>query len=645
MTNKKSFSQLCDLAKALTNDSDEDDISQVYFGARDSDLSSANIEKLLKIVAGRIRVSIPAVRADYKTLRVAAKKDRGAGKAAAAAQRAIDAGKTPIFVADDDFDDVAREAWGTIVNESRAGEFLFQHGSDLARLDIDATTGRCTVTDLSPARFRATLAERMVWLESAGDDDYRGVTPPRDVAEVMFHGKRPAELAKLLAVHHSPFFIRDADGTPILIDKPGYHESGHYYDPVGLNLAPVPANPSDSDVRDALALIFDAFGDFPFDDGKGRTHASKAHLLALLLHFFVRPLIDGPTPIFGVTKTKPRTGAGLLLSSTFLIGTGEAGKPQPKAKDDDELRKTVVAVLRSGAPYLWLDNLHGTLDSSTLAALSTATVWRDRLLGSSDAPEFPVDLALIVTGNQLRVSNEIAQRMVPIRLDARGDPTKRTGFRHKQLLHYVTATRSALVHAVLTLVARWIADGSPAYRGKALEGFEAWSSVIGGILASTGVPGFLSNLEIMREGGNEEDSAKRAFVSAWLEQDGFGKKRSIGDPDDAKSGSLVTLIDDETIAIPLTGHTGPDRARSLAAVLRGMEDESFVIDDIKSFSGDVFVRIERSAKGHSYWLEAGDRAGALVDQRTMRLEQFPAFVSGMLEFLEWVDRAPDGEGG
>jgi len=212
-THKKTFAQLCAAAGKLTPDSDDDERDQIFIDAAAAQLSAAKVEKLLKIISEKTGTTMLPLRADFKTFRVAIKKDRGSGKMAEAVKRANDAGKVAVFVNVDDHDDVARDAWQAIIEKSTDGNFLFQHGSDLARLDVDALTAGAKVVDLNAPKFRAALAEHIVWYESTGED-YRGVAPPLDVANVMFHaGNRPATLAQLVGVHDTPFFLRDEDAS------------------------------------------------------------------------------------------------------------------------------------------------------------------------------------------------------------------------------------------------------------------------------------------------------------------------------------------------------------------------------------------------------------------------------------------------
>jgi len=76
--------------------------------------------------------------------------------------------------------------------------------------------------------------------------------------------------------------------------------------------------------------------------------------------------------------------------------------------------------------------------------------------------------------------------------------------------------RSALVHAALTLIQAWIADGRPLHETR-LGSFEKWSEVMGGVLEVAGIPGFLGNLNELYEASDSDGQTWREFTGAWWE--------------------------------------------------------------------------------------------------------------------------------
>jgi hypothetical protein len=132
----------------------------------------------------------------------------------------------------------------------------------------------------------------------------------------------------------------------------------------------------------------------------------------------------------------------------------------------------------------------------------------------------PIRCIWIATGNNPEFSNEMARRLVRIRLDAHVErPWQRAGFRHPDLMIWVRANRVRLVAACLTICQAWLAAGRP--RGaRTIGSYENWAQVLGGVLDVAGVEGFLGNLDEMLEASDGEGAVWRSFVSAWWDRFG-----------------------------------------------------------------------------------------------------------------------------
>jgi hypothetical protein len=278
-------------------------------------------------------------------------------------------------------------------------------------------------------------------------------------------------------------------------------------------------------LRTARSLLLDdLLGDFPFT-----SEAERAHALALLLLPFVRPLIEGPTPLHLVEKPMPGTGATLLVDAIAVVATGHSASIMTEGRDEEEWRKRITAKLREAPLMVVIDNLRRPLDAAPVAAALTAPYWEDRILGRSDIIRIPVRCAWVATGNNPQLSNEIARRAVRIRLDAHMDrPWQRDGFRHPNLLTWVHAHRGSLVSACLTLGRAWVEAGRPRDRRATLGSFESWSETMGGILDVAGVPGFLANAEELYELSDAEGTLWRSFVAAWWDRFGTAEV-GVGD--------------------------------------------------------------------------------------------------------------------
>jgi len=176
----------------------------------------------------------------------------------------------------------------------------------------------------------------------------------------------------------------------------------------------------------------------------------------------------------------------------------------------------------------------------------------------------------------------MARRLVRIRLDANLErPWQRGGFRHPDLMVWIRANRARIVAACLTLCQAWIAAGKP--RGtKTIGSYENWAQVIGGVLETVGIPGFLGNLEDMMAASDSEGAGWSAFIAAWWDRFGTASVLSADLFD-------VAMVCDP--APPISG--GTDRAQKTAfgKAISRMRDRVFRI-------GTVSVRVRKDGIEH-----------------------------------------------
>ena len=274
----------------------------------------------------------------------------------------------------------------------------------------------------------------------------------------------------------------------------------------------VGAEPTAAQLQAARDLLcMDLIGEFPF---VGQTE--RAHAVALLLLPFVRDLIDGPTPLHLIEKPTAGTGGSLLADVLLRPALGRTLSVMTAGREADEWRKRITAVLSESPVAVLFDNMR-RLDSDDLSAALTARVWKDRRLGATCVVHLPVRCAWIATANNPALTFEVMRRTVRIRLDAGLDrPWLRDGFRHPDLAAWATAHRGPLVAAALTLVQCWLARGRPDGTHPLLGTYEVWSRVLGGILETAGILGFLSNLATFYEDVvDTETQAWHALVAAW----------------------------------------------------------------------------------------------------------------------------------
>ena len=389
---------------------------------------------------------------------------------------------------------------------------LFVRAGQLTRIGMDENGRPKTETvDEDVLAHVATRAANFV-----STSEKRGtvaVKPPSHALCDLIHAPNWPGLPPLAGIVTSPVIAPNGE----LVTTPGYMADARLYYHESQTFILPDTTPTPATVTNAVSLLLDVLlGDFPFTD-----QSSRANALALLLLPFVRPYIDGPTPLHLIDAPAAGTGKTLLgriIASVFLPG----GPPLSSAptnrsgSDDEEWRKKLASALRGGGPFCFIDNISGTLASPTLDAILTAREWTDRELGRMSMVTMPVLCTFIGTANNVTVGGDTDRRTVWIRIDSKVErPEDRGGFKIADIEEFVREERPRLLAAVLTLLRAWIDAKRPKWTGSPVGSFERWSSAIGGILDVAGVSGFLGNREEMHNRLDPEREKWTTFFHAW----------------------------------------------------------------------------------------------------------------------------------
>src|SRR5690606_10325107 len=310
-----------------------------------------------------------------------------------------------------------------------------------------------SVQMLDNGSLTGILADTADWLR-VGRETLTHVTPPQDVTrDVLTLGEWP-DLPGLDGIVGCP--TAGPDGA--LHDTAGYSPQTRLYYASWVDYPRLTP-------EEALRVLLDELlVDFPFHDA-----ASRANALGLALLGFVRPLINGATPLHLVDAPIAGTGKGLLADVLIYISTGHWPGSMSAGRDDDEWRKRLTSTLIRGESHIYIDNIDQTLASASLATALTQHVWHDRLLGQTRTVAIPLRQIWCANGNNVNLSDEIARRTIWIRLDANSEkPWLRSGFKHPDLREWVAQNRPLLVGACIALVQAWLDAGRPS--GTAVKG-------------------------------------------------------------------------------------------------------------------------------------------------------------------------------
>ena len=382
---------------------------------------------------------------------------------------------------------------------------LFVRAGILVRIDGQGRAQALIASSLRGELDRAADHVKEEWKTDENGERQRVTTPARP----------PTDVANdILALPSLPFpGLRGIAYVPQVLPG-GAILARDGYDPetgLLLRLHGLEGIQTDLPLEKAKKLLVDELlGDFPFiDDG------SRAHAVAMLLQPFVLPLITGPTPLYLIDAPTRGTGKTLLSQTIGLIVLGSAPPVMTLVSTGDEIDKRITASLLEGDVIVVVDNISTRLASDKLAAVLTTRRYRGRRLGASEMLTVDNDATWVATGNNVEVSDEMARRIMPIRLDTGTErPELRSHFRHADLLAFANQHRPQLVGACLSLIGSWVEAGMP--EGEERVGsFESWAAVMGGILAHAGVPGLLGGRERFTVQADRETTEWAALCGAW----------------------------------------------------------------------------------------------------------------------------------
>lgn len=355
-----------------------------------------------------------------------------------------------------------------------AGAALVEHGETYQRgarlVDVLRTPDGPVIRGLGPASLRLVLARAADWCRVQADAEGGTrlvlIQPPSDVAlAVCEAGAWP--VPSLAGISSGP-----------LVRPDGTVASAAGYDPMTRWWSE--ADPSDwipdpstlcREVADvALDELRDLLRDYPV-----ATQADRSSMLSGLLTAVARTAIVGPVPLHLIHATTPGSGKTLWVDVVSLIATGSHAARMPPSDDEDEERKRITSILLSGAPVVLIDNVSGAVGSTALDAMLTASVWTDRVLGSSEMIRLPVTCSIYATGNNVSVRGDLARRTIPARLEPTEErPEARADLPDLEAL--ARTDRARLLRSALTVVLSYLREPER-IDCRTIGSYSAWSRV------------------------------------------------------------------------------------------------------------------------------------------------------------------------
>jgi hypothetical protein len=292
----------------------------------------------------------------------------------------------------------------------------------------------------------------------------------------------------------------------------------------------LPEWPRLKDAEVALSLLREAFRTFPFADAdrsydpildvevvdpdRPARRDESVFLNSLMTavcraSLWLAPVINAPA------VSGAGSGKGLLVRAACAIAFGTRPRAFTAGHDHQELDKRIVAELVAAAPALFLDNVNGVvLRSDTLASVLTERPARVRMLGETRMVVLNSTAFIVVTGNGLTISEDLARRFVLCELDAGcEDPETRpfaSGFLEK-----IEQRRAELLGTALTIWRWGRQNARDLVRGRPLGSFETWCEWVRDPLLTLGCCDPVERIEVVKGRDPHRQRIVELFRTWW----------------------------------------------------------------------------------------------------------------------------------
>jgi hypothetical protein len=322
--------------------------------------------------------------------------------------------------------------------------------------------------------------------------------------------------------------IMRSDGS--IVSAGGYDNATQIYcdAPPIVNVV---EDPTEEQAKQALLRLRRAFRTFPFADAvmvkEGEIDVvdldqppglfeSSCH--AALLTAAARPsLWVAPGTVITAPKLSGSgSGKGLLVRAIAMIAFGITPKPFPFGDSRAEFDKRLVAALLSGQPMVFIDNVNSALlRSDTMNSMLTERPSQLRVLGESRMLEVNTAATIVLTGNALKVTQDLARRFIWIDIDPKMDNPDTRPFRPGFLQH-INGRRIQLLTAALTILRWGRLNAGQIGHGLPVGSFEDWAEWVRDPLLALGCRDIAEGIRQAKESDPDRQKVAELFATWHL---------------------------------------------------------------------------------------------------------------------------------
>ena len=249
-----------------------------------------------------------------------------------------------------------------------------------------------------------------------------------------------------------------------------------------------------------------------------RDRASRDNYVAWLLTNLFPTHFCGLKPAAIFDANRPQVGKTMLGTCAAAVSTVQPITTVTYTPNDEEFEKKLASKVLV-ANYILIDNAKTKKSCEIASAVLERSITDQQLsyrqLGFNKLIERPNSILWMLSMNNARLSPDLTDRGLPIRLHYAGEPTKRES-PIGDPKDFFLKHRLEIVAELLGMVTRWIAAGCP--EAKHAFRFRKWARRMGGILAVNGFNDFLLNLQESRVEFDPILSALRTLAERYLDQ-------------------------------------------------------------------------------------------------------------------------------
>ena len=334
------------------------------------------------------------------------------------------------------------------------------------------------------------------------------IDSPKNVNEFVAYSRDIiSQLNEVVGVARHPYFDRNLN----VVNTPGYNKEMQYYLPESCVIDKDAYNMT---IKEAYDVFDEAFGCMNYKEDVDK----QADFAAFLTPPW--KMLIGNSPIISVTSNAPGSGKGLRQRIFNSVWSNNKGAVISKPKTEDELRKQLFSALRSGVNIISVDNISDKLLSDVVATYTTEPYISDRAVYGRKLEHYKNILFISVNGNNLRFSEDIATRVLPIRLDINQssltrDYKKEGRKTEPEIMSYADNNRDKIIGASLRISQEYIDKGMPELDTGASR-FEKWRRCVLGsakyAMSTMGMKYMLSNVVILAKQEADPESLARATL-------------------------------------------------------------------------------------------------------------------------------------